>query len=126
VRAVFERRGERLLTIGGDGAARLWDVRAVGGNSTEMRLSSGFSSFAQYLGGRRALCFGERHEPALWDTQTGRQLFPNGHLQSFPETVGQLLPDGRRIAFLKRDALQIVDLETGLPTSPSLRTQAPL
>lgn len=119
--AAFSPDGRRVMTVGYDNSAQIWD--AVSGKPASPPLDHGTEAIFHAVfapDGQRALTFGTRVR--LWNTANGQfgQIIPQLTAQLGPVKYATLSQDGRWILVLTTGVAQVWDAATGQAVSPPM------
>jgi WD40 repeat protein/serine/threonine protein kinase len=107
--ASFSPDGTRIVTGSEDAMARIWDA-LTGSPLLELKGHAGHVTSASYTAdGTRIFGKIDYRTPIVWDARNGQEL-KDGPIPPTPWD-GQISPDGRWIAHILRDRVQLVPLQ---------------
>jgi len=122
----FSANGQRALTLGEDGSARLWDAK-TGKFLAELRGQFNFATVAAFSpDGQRIVTAGVDRIGRLWDAKTGQALAElRGH--AGPVTAVEFSPRGQRVLIASEDGTcQLWHVATGKALAELLGHSGPV
>lgn len=108
----FSADGQRMLSVGQDFTARLWDI-ASGAELRSYQHAHFVNSAAFFPDGKRFATACSDSFARVWETDTGRELFQMPHKTGVFGVA--ISPDGQRIATGGDISARIWDARTGAP-----------